>query len=1067
MFISAPGKREGRHSVAAVGAGDMDKLLFIEDMCSGRRLLVDSGAQRSVMPASSADTLGSEHGPPLDAANGTPIRTFGTRYMTVCFNGRQFSWDFVVAKVSVSILGADFLCAHRLLVDVANRRLIDAVSFTSYPCTLGEPGPLPLANMLARGNMYQRLLAEFPALTVPTFSAAVAKHGVEHYITTEGPPVFARARRLDSAKLAIAKEEFANMERLGIVRRSNSPWASPLHMVPKADGGWRPCGDFRRLNNITTHDRYPVPHIQDFSVHLAGAKVFSKVDLVRGYHQVPVHPQDVPKTAVITPFGLFEFLRMPFGLKGAAQTFQRLMDSVLRGMSFLFVYLDDILVASVSAEEHLVHLRQLFERLNEHGLIVNPAKCQFGLSAIEFLGHHVSPQGAVPLPAKVEAIAVFPCPRTVKPLQEFLGMVNFYNRFIPQAAHLMHPLYEALKGKRGNQEVDWTPERVRAFDSAKKALAGAAMLAHPSPAAPVALTTDASDYAVGAVCEQWVDGAWQPLAFFSRKLRDAERKYSTFDRELLALFLSTRHFRFLLEGREFTAFVDHKPLTYAMAKTTEPWSARQQRQLSAISEFTTDIQHVAGKDNRVADCLSRVHVSSVHLGVDYAAMAAAQVLDQDVQAYRTAVSGLRLEDVTFQDCGASLLCDVSTGQPRPMVPRDWRRRVFEAVHSLSHPGVKASVKLVGAKFVWPGLRKDVKGWASSCVACQRAKVHRHTKAPLEPFLIPERRFDHVHVDLVGPFPPSRGFTHLLTMVDRTTRWPEAVPLSSTTTPEIARAFVSVWISRFGVPSDLTSDRGPQFTSGLWNAVAESLGVSLHRTTAYNPQANGLCERFHRSMKAALRASLVDSSWVDRLPWVLLGLRSAPKEDLHSSSAELVLGQPLRVPGEFLSGVSGLGPATVGRPAFLGEARVFAPVPAHHCLPQSYVPKDLMSARYVFVRHDAHRSPLQPPYDGPFRVLEPGPKNFLVDMGGSSERVSVDRLKPAFVDPEGPVELAHPPRRGRPPVSAPAPIPPSAVSVSPAPALPTRRLDNSPVCRSPSRVVRVSRTGRVIRPPKRF
>lgn len=424
MFISAPGKREGRHSVAAVGAGDMDKLLFIEDMCSGRRLLVDSGAQRSVMPASSADTLGSEHGPPLDAANGTPIRTFGTRYMTVCFNGRQFSWDFVVAKVSVSILGADFLCAHRLLVDVANRRLIDAVSFTSYPCTLGEPGPLPLANMLARGNMYQRLLAEFPALTVPTFSAAVAKHGVEHYITTEGPPVFARARRLDSAKLAIAKEEFANMERLGIVRRSNSPWASPLHMVPKADGGWRPCGDFRRLNNITTHDRYPVPHIQDFSVHLAGAKVFSKVDLVRGYHQVPVHPQDVPKTAVITPFGLFEFLRMPFGLKGAAQTFQRLMDSVLRGMSFLFVYLDDILVASVSAEEHLVHLRQLFERLNEHGLIVNPAKCQFGLSAIEFLGHHVSPQGAVPLPAKVEAIAVFPCPRTVKPLQEFLGMVN-------------------------------------------------------------------------------------------------------------------------------------------------------------------------------------------------------------------------------------------------------------------------------------------------------------------------------------------------------------------------------------------------------------------------------------------------------------------------------------------------------------------------------------------------------------------------------------------------------------------------------------------------------------------
>ncbi len=203
----------------------------------------------------------------------------------------------------------DFLCAHRLLVDVANRQLIDSVSFDTYPCTLGGPGPSALANMLATGDGYQHHLAEFPALTVPAISASVAKHGVEHYITTVGPTVYARARRLDAAKLAIAREEFSTMERLGIVPRSNSPWASPLHMVPKADGKWRPCGDFRRLNNISMHDRYPVPHIQDFSVHLAGATISSKVDLVRGYHQVPVHPPDVPKTAVITPFGLFEFLQ--------------------------------------------------------------------------------------------------------------------------------------------------------------------------------------------------------------------------------------------------------------------------------------------------------------------------------------------------------------------------------------------------------------------------------------------------------------------------------------------------------------------------------------------------------------------------------------------------------------------------------------------------------------------------------------------------------------------------------------------------------------------------------------
>ena len=259
-------------------------------------------------------------------------------------------------------------------------------------------------------------------------------------------------------------------------------------------------------------------------------------------------------TAVIKPFGLFEFLRMPFGLKGAAQTFQRLMDSVLRDMPFLFVYLDDILVASASADDHLTHLRQLFGRLSEHGLIVNTAKCEFGRSSITFLGHHVTPQGAVPLPAKVDAIASFPRPRTLKSLQEFLGMVNFYNRFLPHAAQLMRPLYNALRGRKPADLLDWPTEMTAAFDAAKTALANAALLAHPSPAAPVALTTDASDYAVGAVCEQWVGGAWQPLAFFRRKLRD-ERKYSAFDREFLALFLATRHFRFLLEGRRFTAFL--------------------------------------------------------------------------------------------------------------------------------------------------------------------------------------------------------------------------------------------------------------------------------------------------------------------------------------------------------------------------------------------------------------------------------------------------------------------------------------------------------------------------------
>ncbi|GFX92432.1 transposon Tf2-11 polyprotein [Trichonephila clavipes] len=669
--------------------------LFLLDRKSGQKFLIDSGSEICVIPPSPTMIKSPQSNFSLFAANNTKIPAYGMVRKELNLGLRRpFIWTFIIADVSSPIIGADFLKHFNLLIDLKKK-------------------------------------------SNPSLISKSASHGTVHHIITTGPPVTARPRRLHPKLYDAVKVEFEFLLAQGIIRPSKSPWSSPLHVVPKSDSTVRPVGDYRQLNSVTEFDSYPMPYLNDFAHALHGKRIFSKIDIFKAFHQIPIAECDIPKTAVTTPW-----------------------------------------------------------------------RC-------------------------------------------------------------------------------------------KQALADAALLAHPSPSAPLALHVDASDYAIGGALHQVVDSELQPLAFFSRKLTSSEKSYSAYDRELLAIYSAIRHFRYMLEARDFTVFTDHKPLTYAFRQKSDKCSPRQIRQLDFISQFTTNIVHIPGSDNIAADVLSRVSAITFPSQIDYDCIAETQQTDEELHTLIASGTSLELKKVTFPNSSTEIMCDLSTGTARPYIPKQHRQDVFSAMHNLSHPGIRRSVHLMKQRFVWPSISSDVAKWARYCLACQKSKIHRHTRSPLSSFQEPSQRFDHVHLDLIGPLPPSNGYTYCLTMIVRFSKWPESQPLKDITAETVAEAFFSSWVSRFGTPAILTTDRGRQFESSLFKALSKLLGVQKCRTTGYHPQANGMIEELHRPLKSAIKCHATER-WTEVLPIILLGLRASLKEDILCTPAELVFGTTIRLPGRCLT-----------------------------------------------------------------------------------------------------------------------------------------------------------------------
>ena len=720
---------------------------------------------------------------------------------------------------------------------------------------------------------------------------------------------------------------------MGVIQPSTSPWSSPIVLVKKKDGSYRFCIDYRKLNSITKIDAHPLPRVDDLLEALNGNTIFSNLDLCSCYWQVGMHPGDCEKTAFSTPGGLYEFLRLPYGLSNAPATFARAIGIVLSGLTYTecLCYFNDVIIFSKTMPEHCMHLTFVLNRFCQHNLRVKATKCSFGADKVVYLGHTVSHEGIHTDPRKIQVIKALPPPSNLENLRSFLGLAGYYRKFIPDFATVSAPLIALTK--KGVKFL-WTDQHQNAFQTLKQHLCSAPILAYPDFDRPFLLQTDASDVGLGAVLAQRdINGQERVIAYASYTLSQREKNYSTMEKEALAIVFAVKHFRFYLLGKKFLVITDNNALRWL--HSLEP-KGRIARWIMDLQEFEFDIQHRVGTSNQHADAISRLNhsktidiISPISLTLDTNLYEAQRddpdlrkVIEMKEQGFPRPPPFIWKDNSilrTYWECWDQLYIsngllvrslDTYKHFPRHavVIPNTLVPKVLEGLHNSpagGHMGITRTIHRARERFFWPKMRTSIVNFIQQCVSCSQNKYKPHQgKAPLQPIQVSEP-FIFWALDYMGPLQETAsGNKHILVVMDHFTKWCEAFATKDQKAKTVANILVSRLFSRFGPPTIIHSDQGKNFDSILMHEVYNMMGHKKTCTTAYHPQCDGLVERQNRTLQAIITNFVSEHSldWNKWLDQAVFAYNTSVHESTGKSPYEMVFGRPARMPVEVELGV---------------------------------------------------------------------------------------------------------------------------------------------------------------------